>query len=314
MESVAKLHQTTPVWESIPLSRAAGVPVRLKMEALQPIGSFKIRGIGALCQHLAAKGSKRFISSSGGNAGYAAAYAGRRLGVPVTVVVPETTSPAMRERIRAEGADVVVKGAVWDEANDAALALAEESGDYISPFEHPLIWSGHASLVDELTGQCDKPDLIVVSVGGGGLLCGVLEGLHRNRWHDVPVLTAETEGAASFAASMEAGRLVTLETINSVATSLGARRISSRALDWTRDHDLHACVMPDDAAINACLRFADDHRTMVEPACGAALAPVYEAYPEIRDATSVLVVVCGGANVDLRTFCKWRGRRSTTRC
>jgi len=283
----------------------------LKMEALQPIGSFKIRGIGTLCQHLSAKGAKRFISSSGGNAGYAAAYAGRRLGVPVTVVVPQTTSAWMQALIQAEGATVIVKGEVWDETNDVALAMANEFDHYIPPFDHPRIWSGHASLVDELTEQCEKPDLIVVSVGGGGLLCGVLEGLHRNDWEDVPILTAETAGAASFAASVEAGNLVTLDAINSVATSLGAKRVCAKAMEWTRNHEVRTCVVSDAAAINACLQFADDHRVLVEPACGAALAPIYEPCHEVRNARSVLVVVCGGANVSVRDFCEWQGQPQT---
>ena len=85
------LHIHTPLIESVPLSRAAGRSIWLKLEALQPPGSFKIRGIGAACEHYAHHGAKRFVSSSGGNAGLAVAYAGRHLAIPVTVVVPGTT-------------------------------------------------------------------------------------------------------------------------------------------------------------------------------------------------------------------------------
>ena len=81
--------------------------------------------------------------------------------------------------------------------------------------------SGHASLIDEVAQAGRKPDAVVLSVGGGGLLSGVVEGLHRNGWHDVPVIAVETEGAASFRAASEAGHAVEIERISSIATSLG---------------------------------------------------------------------------------------------
>ncbi len=90
------LHLETPLIESDPLSLAAGRRVRLKLDNLQPPGSFKIRGIGAACEAHAQAGKRRFVSSSGGNAGIAVAYAGRRLSVPVVVVVPETTTERAR--------------------------------------------------------------------------------------------------------------------------------------------------------------------------------------------------------------------------
>ncbi len=86
------LHIETPLIESVPLSACVQGNVWLKMDALQPSGSFKLRGIGYACQEYIREGAKSFISSSGGNAGIAVAYAGRKLGMPVTVVVPETTS------------------------------------------------------------------------------------------------------------------------------------------------------------------------------------------------------------------------------
>jgi len=86
------MHLNTPLLESRPLGLATGQEIWLKMEALQPCGSFKLRGVGLACEHHARLGKRRFVSSSGGNAGIASAYAGRKLGLPVTVVVPETTT------------------------------------------------------------------------------------------------------------------------------------------------------------------------------------------------------------------------------
>lgn len=104
------LHIHTPLIESRALSLAAGRNIWLKLDALQPCGSFKLRGVGHACEVHQARGARQFISSSGGNAGLAVAYAGRKLGVPVTVVVPETTTERAKELLRLENANVVVHG------------------------------------------------------------------------------------------------------------------------------------------------------------------------------------------------------------
>jgi len=118
-----KLHIETPLLESRALSVSAGRPVWIKLDALQPPGSFKIRGIGHACETYLNRGAGRFVSSSGGNAGLAVAYAGRQLGVPVTVVVPETTSDKAKALLRLEKAEVRVEGASWQEANAFAQSL-----------------------------------------------------------------------------------------------------------------------------------------------------------------------------------------------
>src|ERR1035437_9762516 len=117
------LHIETPYIESRVLSLQSGRSVWLKMEALQPPGSFKIRGVGLKCQEAVRQGATRFISSSGGNAGIAVAYAGRQLSIPVTVVVPETTTDRAKTLIKQENADVVVHGASWQEANALAMSM-----------------------------------------------------------------------------------------------------------------------------------------------------------------------------------------------
>jgi L-serine/L-threonine ammonia-lyase len=305
------LHIQTPLIESFPLSERTGRRVWLKMENLQPAGSFKIRGIGLLCEQGKRDGVNRFVSSSGGNAGYAAAYAGRRLGVQTTVFVPETTPLDARRAIASQGAEVKVAGSVWDEADLEARALAEKvNGLYISPFDHPLIWRGHATIVDEIArdiaDEMDEPDAIVLSVGGGGLLCGVVEGLQRNGWQDVPILAVETEGTASLAASLAQGRLVTLDRITGVATSLGAKTVAREAFERARQHPVQSFVVADGEAIAACVRFADEHRCLVEPACGASLALAYSRPESLTGTESIVIIVCGGIGITLDKIQQWR--------
>ncbi|WP_300526600.1 pyridoxal-phosphate dependent enzyme [Aminiphilus sp.] len=307
-----ELHCTTPTVESKPLSQRTGRSVFLKMECFQNAGSYKIRGIGRLCSESVAAGKTHLVSSSGGNAGYAVAYAGRRLGVPVTVVVPVTTSEVARERIASEGARVIAAGDVWDDAERHALELAREEGcAYIPPFDHPSLWKGYTTLVDELAVQMDKPDALVLSVGGGGLLSGVVEGLHKHGWNDVPVVAVETEGAASFASSLQAGHLVRLERIHTIAATLAVRQVTPRALEVNALHPVRSCTVSDATTVRACLAFADDHRVLVEPACGASLSVLYDNAPVLEDARRVLVVVCGGTGVSLRILSDWERRFCT---
>lgn len=301
------MHINTPLLESLPLNRLCGRRVFLKMESQQPVGSFKIRGMGLLCIHLAKEGAKRFVSSSGGNAGIAIAYAGRMLSIPVTVVVPKTTLPLMHEKLSLEGAEVIVHGKDWNEADAFAQQMCNEKETcYIHPFDHPLLWQGYASLIHEVKRSGLKPDAVVVAVGGGGLFCGMVQGLHEVGWNDVPVFTAETTGAASLAASVKAGRLITLDKIDTIALSLGAKRIAEQAFTWTQTHPVFPQVVSDADTVNAILRFADDQRVLVEPACGAALALIYERCPALLHYGKILVIVCGGNGVSLELLQRWK--------
>ncbi|MBV7517360.1 pyridoxal-phosphate dependent enzyme [Ensifer sp. ENS12] len=300
------LHLETPLLESRPLSLASDCSIWLKMEALQPPGSFKIRGVGAACEHHARNGKRRFVSSSGGNAGMAVAYAGRQLSIPVSVFVPETTTERAKALIRQEGAEVIVHGAAWDEANARALASADAETAFIHPFDDPLLWAGHATMIDEVVKAGLAFDAVVLSVGGGGLLSGVAEGLERNGLRDIPIVTAETEGTASYLASVKAGALVELPSISGVATSLGARKVCKRAFEISQIRPVECVVVSDQSAVDACTRFLDDHRVLVEPACGAALAIAYEHADQLLRFERVLMIVCGGATTTVERLQAWQ--------
>ncbi len=288
------LHIKTPLIESLALGQHMAGSVWLKMEACQPTGSFKPRGIGHACQQQQINGARFLISSSGGNAGLAVAYSGRKLNMPTTVVVPKTTSKTAIELITLEKAKVIIEGETWFEAHQYAMTLAGNDGAYIHPFDDPLLWQGHASVIDEVAESGLIPDAVVLSVGGGGLLCGVLEGLHRNQMQDVPVIAVETLGADAFNQSLTEGRLVELDTISSIATSLGAKQVAKQAFEWRKRHKIISHTVSDLDAVNACLQFAKDHRVIVEPACGASLASIYQPITALKDKMTVLVIVCGG--------------------
>jgi len=301
------------VIESSPLSKIVGAHVFLKLDNAQPTGSFKIRGIGHLCQRAVANGATHLISSSGGNAGLAVAYAGRKLGVKVTVVVPQSTSAFMRRKITLEEAAVVVHGAAWDDAHQEALRLAKElKSEVVHPFDHPLIWEGHSSIIDEIKEQLPSPPTHLITVcGGGGLLIGLLQGLRRVGWTSVRVHVVETTGADSLAQALEAGHLVTLREISSLATTLGAKTVAPQALKEAQAWPVASHVVSDNEALAAVVAFQADHQALVELSCGAGLALLYSqvaraALGPLQPTDRLLVVVCGGNAVSIETIEQWQ--------
>ena len=294
---MSNLYIETPTLLSEPLSDGLGKPVWLKLENLQPSGSFKLRGVAVLCQHEVAEGARGLVSSSGGNAGIAVAYVGRKLSIPVRVVVPESTTAQARKLILAQGAQLTVHGASWYEANAYAEASLAADEAFIHPFDHPLLWQGHSTMIDEVAQQGIKPGAVVLSVGGGGLLSGAVAGMQRLGWSDVPILAMETRGAESFAAALVAGEVVRLPGITSIASSLGARQVCDQALLSAQRHPVISDVISDAVAVGGCESLLREHRILVEPACGAAVAAVTEPSTCLADVESVLVIVCGGVTM-----------------
>lgn len=312
-------HVNTPLLESTAMSKRLGTTVYMKMENSQASSSFKIRGIGHLCQKLANE-SKGVVCSSGGNAGMAAAYVARKMGVPATIIVPSSTPELVVQRMQDQGATVKRIGKVWDDANAEALRLADVDGlTYVPPFDHPLLWEGHSSVITEVAGSLGpgvKPGAVVVSVGGGGLLCGIIQGLKSVGWSDVPVVAMETMGADCFNAAIKAGKLVTLDDITSEAKCLGAKTACQKAFDYSQSKEVNIIseLVTDQQALHAIETFLDEERVLVEMACGAALAAVYSGVinrlqSEGRLPMSldpVVVIVCGGSSVDMQQLSSLR--------
>ena len=248
----------TPLLESRALSERLGKSVWLKMEAMQPTGSFKARGIGHACAVYKERGAQRFVSSSGGNAGLAVAYAGRKLGVPVLVVVPETTSERAKHLIGMESAEVVVHGKSWDEANRFALASCTSADAFLHPFDDPLLWEGHATMIDEVARAGLTPDAVVLSVGGGGLLCGAVEGLRRNGWEDVPLDRRGNRRrrlVCTLARGRRARRIAGDHEHRDIARR--AQRVRRSAVACTKRRPVTSVVVSDRQAVAGCYRIIE---------------------------------------------------------
>ncbi|KAF2212883.1 hypothetical protein CERZMDRAFT_40899 [Cercospora zeae-maydis SCOH1-5] len=268
LPSTSKPWLKTPLIESEKLSKAAGCRILLKLDHLQPSGSFKIRGLGhfILKTHQTSPNpsSLHFFSSSGGNAGLAAIYASNFVSCPCTVVVPLSTKPHMIEKLQAAGAkEVVQQGKSWKEADnymrETVMKSVPDGEEAIAvhPFDHPEVWQGHATIISELQTQMPSsssssseeegkavPDYIICSVGGGGLFTGIMHGIQQtqeatssspsssSKWNSHPqpkILAVETHGANSLHQSLQHNQLITLQAITSLATSLGATQVCPRA-------------------------------------------------------------------------------------
>ena len=319
----------------------------LKLENLQPSGSFKSRGIGNFIRStFTNQGSSagdedssksiHFYSSSGGNAGLACVHAAVALGSPATIVIPESTSEYTKRKMQTAGAtDVIQYGRTWIDADthlrDVILSEARARGEqaiYVPPFDAPGIWEGHATMVDEIVEQfqelesispqlvSEHPrsiDAVVCSVGGGGLLSGVMQGLESAKLGDTQILAMETEGADSLSHALKNGRLTALPGITSIATTLGARTVCPKAYEYGQKENVKSVVLTDREAINACREFTHDERIMVEPACGVALAVCYdgklkELLSQLRKDSNVVIIVCGGSNITLDLFQSWNDK------
>ncbi|KAF7589244.1 hypothetical protein BBP40_004540 [Aspergillus hancockii] len=315
----------TPLVESASLSRAAGCRIFLKLENVQPSGSFKSRAMGnQILSHLIkpenANRPVHFYASSGGNAGLAAVCAARSLGYPCTVVVPVSTKPLMVQKLRTAGAsDVIQHGETFSEAGEYMREVIMKNKDdnesenvakiALHPFDNEPIWEGNSTIIDELASQLPDPvgedeeathigrplpvDAIICSVGGGGLLNGLVMGIERHRQlqkmslsyassavsHSQPnpinLLAIETLGTDSLAMAVAQKSLVSLSKITSQATSLGAIRVSERTFQYATSPPpgiaVHSAVLSDADAARGVLRLADDERLLVELACGVCV-------------------------------------------
>ncbi|MEB6668323.1 pyridoxal-phosphate dependent enzyme [Acinetobacter vivianii] len=294
----------TPLIKSSQLSELNNCNVWLKMESSQPTGSFKQRSIGNACLKYVEQGAQKFISSSGGNAGISVAYMGNMLNIPVTVVVPKTTSQKAIDLMVQQDAEVIVHGDSWMEANELALSYVNEKAVYIHPFDDQYLWDGVAHIIDEVIAEDIHPSAVILSVGGGSLISGIHQGLTQNHL-DIPIYAIETHGTASLNNSMKLGKHIKLDEVTGVATTLAAKQVCENAFMISQNHNVQGITVSDQAAVNACLKFLDDHRTLVEPACGATLSILYDQKINFMPQENVLVIVCGGASISFEQLSKY---------
>ena len=192
-------------------------PTYLKLESLQPTGSFKVRGALAAVA-TAARDGRPVVTASAGNHGLGIAFAATRLNARATVVVPENASSAKVEALRLFGIDLqAAVGDGYEAAEEAALSLVRRTGaTFVSAYTHPDVIAGQATMVGEVADQIDGPFRIVVPVGGGGLAAGTALGAPER----AAVVGVEARASRAVSAAMRAGRIVAVDVGSTIADGL----------------------------------------------------------------------------------------------
>ncbi len=297
----------TPLFTSRTLSEATGFDVRLKAELLQRTGSYKIRGpLNKFPQLTPEQRARGVICSSAGNHAQGVALAAKIHGIKAVVAMASNATPSKVEATRAYGAEVVLHGTIWDEADALARKLVEERGyTYIHPFDDLQLIAGQGTVGLEIVEDWPEVDVIVVPIGGGGLISGIaLAAKALNPL--VKVVGVESSGSPGMLRSVQAGHVVTLERVDCIIDGLRVKRVGTHNVAIVRQAVDEIVTLPDAEIFDAMLWVMHHAKLVVE---GAAAAPVGALLKGLVKAPSGARVVCvlSGGNVNLEQLrgLKW---------
>jgi threonine dehydratase len=291
----------TPLLDAGPLPGGEpGSRIRLKLENLQVTGSFKARGATnkmlTLHPEQVARG---LVTASGGNHGLGVAYAGRLAGAPVTIFLPANVPAAKAAKLERWGAKVVRVGEVWDEANQAALAAADREGTtYLHPFADEEVIAGQGTLALETLDDEPATDLMVASIGGGGLIAGVataVKGRQReaSSIRRIRMIGVEATGAPKIYQSLRAGRVVELATVTTAANTLAPRRSHELNFAIIRETVDDVVLVTDEEMCEAARWLWFEAGVAAELSGAAALAAILTGKISLAGVRSACAVVCG---------------------
>ncbi|MDB5081015.1 MAG: Serine/threonine dehydratase [Chloroflexi bacterium] len=273
----------------------------LKLENLQITGSFKARGaINKLLTLEETTGEvPGLVTASGGNHGLGVAYAGWMRSKPATIFLPESTPPIKAQKIATWGAEVIYQGQVWDEANLAALELAERRGlAYFHPFADPVVIAGQGTIGLEIMEDAPGLDSLLVAIGGGGLMAGVALAVKAIN-PAVRLIGIEPTGAPTLYESLKAGKPVELDAIRTGVGTLAPRMSSQVNFDIIRQHVSEIVLVSDEEMAAAQQWLWVELGIASELAGTAAIAALLTGKVRPGPGERVGVVICA-ANADIR--------------
>ena len=298
-EAVDKVTLDTSLIYSDYFSDLTGGRVFLKPENRQRTGAYKVRGAYYKISTLSEKErEKGLITASAGNHAQGVAYAAKCFGARAVIVMPTTTPLIKVNRTKALGAEVVLCGDVYDEACAHALSLAKEKGyTFIHPFDDPDVATGQGTIAMEIIKDLPMVDIILVPVGGGGLATGVsvLAKLLRPA---VKVIGVEPEGAACLKASLEAGKVVTLPEINTIADGTAVKTPGEKIFPYLQKNLDGIITVSDQELVVSFLDMVENHKMIVENSGLLSVAALRHLPCKGKKVVSVL----SGGNMDVITM------------
>lgn len=298
-EIVKKVTSETKLIYSEYLSIQTGNKVYLKPENMQLTGAYKLRGayykISTLSEEEREKG---LITASAGNHAQGVAYAAKKYGVKAVIVMP-TTTPLMKvNRTKGYGAEVILKGDVYDEACEYAYQLAEEKGyTFIHPFDDLTVATGQGTIAMEIFKELPLVDIILVPIGGGGLATGVST-LAKLLNPKIKVIGVEPAGANCMQESLKAGEVVTLPGVNTIADGTAVKTPGKNIFPYIRDNIDEIITVPDEELVVSFLDIVENHKMVVENSGLLTVAALRHLDVKNKRIVSIL----SGGNMDIITM------------
>lgn len=298
-EEVGKVTSETKLVYSEYFSAQTGNKVYFKPENMQYTGAYKVRGayykIHTLNEEEKEKG---LITASAGNHAQGVAYAAKLAGIRATIVMP-TTTPLMKvNRTRSYGAEVVLYGDVFDEACDYAYKLADEHGyTFVHPFDDLDVATGQGTIAMEIIKELPTVDYILVPIGGGGLCTGVST-LAKLLNPKIKVIGVEPAGANCMQASMKAGEVVALPSVNTIADGTAVKRPGEKLFPYIQENVDDIITIEDTELIVAFLDMVENHKMIVENSGLLTVAALKHLNVQKKKIVSIL----SGGNMDVITM------------
>ena len=298
-KKVKEVTQETKLIYSPNFSKETGNEVYLKPENMQRTGAYKVRGAYYKISTLTDDERQRgLITASAGNHAQGVAYAASKYGVNATIVMPTTTPLIKVERTKELGAEVILAGDVYDESYAHAMEVAEERGlTFIHPFNDPIVAAGQGSITMEIVQELPLVDAILVPIGGGGLATGVST-LAKMLNPRIKVIGVEPEGAACMKASLEAGHVVKLPRVSTIADGTAVQEPGDQIFPYIQENLDEIITIKDDELIVAFLDMVENHKMIVENSGLLTVAALKHLDFEGQKVVSIL----SGGNMDVITM------------
>jgi threonine dehydratase len=285
----------TPLLGSRTLSERTGFDVRLKAELFQRTGSYKIRGPLNKFAGLTDEEKRRgVICSSAGNHAQGVALAARIHGIKAVVCMAANATPSKIEATKAYGAEVVLHGSIWDEANERAKELVRERGyTYVHPFDDEALIMGQGTVGLEIVRDWPDVDVVVVPIGGGGLISGISMAVKSVK-PGVRIIGVESSGAPGMQRSVAEGRLVTLDRVDCVIDGLRVKRVGEKNFEIVRQFVDEIVALPDEQIFDAVVWTMHYAKLVPEGAAAAPVAALLHGLVEAPAGSKVVCVLSGG--------------------
>lgn len=290
----------TPLVEIESLSELTGKRVYLKLESLQRSGSFKFRGaMNYLLTLSQGEASRGVITASSGNHGLGMSLSGKLMGIKCTVVMPVSAPLTKQEKAKRYGANLILHGTCYDEAQEYAQGLAERQGyTYVPSFNHSAIIEGQGTILDEILNDLPQVGMVLAPVGGGGMLAGLLLAKEQ-LGSSAKIVGVEPFGAACMKASLDSGGLTTLGNMQTIADGVAVRTPGSQNFQIAQRFSPEMICVSDEEITKAQAILLQEAKLIVEAAGAVTIAGLLSCETIEEE---YLVCVVSGANVDLSSL------------